>query len=555
MMENQDKYVFGIDFGTLSARAVLVNVKNGEVVATAAMEYKHGVMDRKLMEYDIDLPNDWALQYPMDYIECIKKIIPLCMKKAEVKKEHVIGVGTDFTECTMLPTLKDGTPLCCVEEYKENPHAYVKLWKHHSAQDEANELNAKAKQRVENFLNCYGGKISSEWMFPKIWQILNEAPEIYEKAQRFMELADWITLMLTGEEKRNSCTAGYKAMWQKGEGYPSDEFFRALDERMYNVIDEKMSREIYQLGTKAGEITEQSAQWTGLEVGTPVAVGCGDAHSAVPGSGITEPAVMLMVMGTSGCDMMVSEQKVKVPGICGLCEDGILPNYYAYEAGQSCMGDHFEWLVKNIANKECYAKASEYGLNIYQWLDEEAEKIQVGKTGLLALDWWNGNRSCLVDVDLTGMILGMNLSTTPIDIYKALVEAVAYGKRKIVENFEQHGVRIDKLVATGGIAEKSCFVMQTFADVLNREIHITAVKNATAMGSAVFGAVVADKNKGGYHSIKEAVHHMCNGVSKIYKPNHENVIVYEKLYKEFEKLHDYFGKTNNVMKILKAIKE
>ncbi|MDK2991841.1 MAG: L-ribulokinase [Clostridiales bacterium] len=328
------KYTIGIDYGTESARALLLNLDTAEEVATAAMNYPHGVMDERLPN-GMALPPDWALQHPDDYIEVLKHIIPEVIKG--IDKEEVIGIGIDFTSCTILPTKKDGTPLCDIDAYKNNPHAYVKLWKHHAAQDEANRLNEIARQRDESFLERYGGKISSEWVIPKIWQILNEAPEIYEAADRIMEATDWVIMMLTGNEKRNSCTAGYKAIWSKKEGYPSNEFFAALDPRLEHIVDEKLSRELYPVGTKAGGLTQAMAQMTGLKPGIAVAVGNVDAHVSVPAMGVTSPGKMVMIMGTSICHMVLSEQEIHVPGICGVVEDGIIPGLFGYEAGQSAV--------------------------------------------------------------------------------------------------------------------------------------------------------------------------------------------------------------------------
>ncbi|BFH67412.1 ribulokinase [Paenibacillus dendritiformis] len=550
-----EKYVVGIDFGTLSARTILVNAATGEIRAVAEMEYPHGVMEQTLPDGVTRLGPDWALQHPLDYIECASTTLAEIMTTTGVDPQQIIGVGTDFTECTMLPVKADGTPLCVLDAYKSHPHAYVKLWKHHAAAEEANRLNAIAESRGESFLDNYGGKISSEWMFPKIWQILNEAPEIYEAADRFMELADWITLQLTGEEKRNSCTAGYKAIWHKQHGYPSNEFFKALDPRLEHVIDDKMSRTIYPVGAKAGTITEESAAWTGLAPGTAVAVGIGDAHSAVIGCGITTPDILLMVMGTSGCDMLVSETAVKVPGISGLCEDGILPGYYGYEAGQSCLGDHFSWFANHCVPERVELEARAANKKVLELLNEKAAQIKPGASGLLALDWWNGNRSVLVDADLTGSMFGMTTATTAEEMYKALVEAVAFGKRVIIENFVQHGVPIRQIVATGGIAEKSPFVMQTFADIIGMPIHVAATRQGTAMGAAMLGAVAAGSRHGGYDSIQQAGQAMGGGIQKTYEPNGEYREIYDQLYAQYVQLHDYFGRNeNSPIKRLKAIK-
>lgn len=549
------KYCIGVDFGTLSGRAVLVDVENGNEIAYSMKEYTHGVMDEYLPGGKVRLAHDFALQHPDDYIEVLELTIPDIIKKAGISKEDIIGVGIDFTACTMLPTDKKGTPLCKKDKYKDEPHAYVKLWKHHAAQDEANKLNDIAGKRGEAFLKRYGGKISSEWLIPKIWQILDEAPEIYDAADKFIEAADWIVLMLTGEEKRNSCTAGYKAIWHKKEGYPSNDFFKALDPRLENVVDEKLSRDIYPLGAKAGVITKEAAVLTGLKEGTAVAVGNVDAHVAVPAVGITSPGKMLMIMGTSTCHIMLDKQEKLVPGMCGVVEDGVVAGYLGYEAGQSCVGDHFDWFVNNCVPAKYTEEAKSRGVNIHKLLREKADKLKPGESGLVALDWWNGNRSVLVDVDLTGLILGCTLLTKPEEIYRALIEATAYGTKIIIDTFEESGVEIKELYAAGGIAEKDEFMMQIYADVTNRQIRISGSSQAPGLGSAMFGAVAAGVKNGGYDSIVDAAKKMGKVKETYYIPNNENVEIYRKLYAEYRQLHDYFGRGgNDVMKRLKDIK-
>ena len=549
------KYTIGVDYGTQSGRALLVEVMTGKEIATAVKVYSHGVMDQYLPDGKKKLEHDWALQHPQDYLDVLSETIPAVIRDAKIKPEDVIGIGIDFTACTILPTDKAGKPLCFYDELKSNPHAYVKLWKHHAAQDEANMLNTIAEERGEDFLKLYGGKISSEWMIPKIWQVLNEAPDIYEKADRFMEATDWVIFQLTGKERRNSCTAGYKAIWHKKNGYPSKEFFKALDPRLENVVAEKLSTDIYPIGSKAGEITEKAASLTGLLRGTAVAVGNVDAHVAVPAVGMTEAGKMLMIMGTSTCHVMLGAQEKIVPGMCGVVEDGIIPGLLGYEAGQSCVGDHFEWFVKNCVPQAYIKEARERYIDIHVLLTEKAQKLAVGESGLVALDWWNGNRSVLVDVDLTGMILGCTLQTKPEEIYRALIEATAYGTRKIIETFEKSGVPIEELYAAGGIAEKNKFMMQIYSDVTNKEIRIAASAQAPALGSAIFAAVVAGSDNGGYDSIVEAAKHMGKVKEEYYRPIPKNVEVYNKIYDEYNILHDYFGRgENDVMKRLKKIK-
>ena len=534
----------------------MVEVDTGREIATAVTQYRHGVMDEYLPDGVTKLDHDWALQHPQDYLDVLGETIPAVLKETGVDPEDVIGVGIDFTACTMMPIDKEGTPLCLHEEYKSQPHAYVKLWKHHAAQDEANKLNEIARQRNEDFLNLYGGKISSEWLVPKIWQILNEAPNIYARADRFIEAADWIILQLTGEEKRNSCTAGYKAIWHKQKGYPSKDFFKALDPRLENLVEEKLSSDIYPIGAKAGEITQRAADLTGLKPGTAVAVGNVDAHVAVPAVGITEEGKMLMIMGTSICHMLLGTSERIVPGMCGVVEDGIIPGYLGYEAGQSCVGDHFQWFVENCVSAHYMEEARQKGMNIHKYLREKAKKLAVGESGLIALDWWNGNRSVLVDVDLTGLIIGCTLLTKPEEIYRALIEATAYGTRMIIDTFEENGVPIKELYAAGGIAEKDELMMQIYADVTNREIKISASPQTPALGSAMFGAVAAGKDRGGYDSIVDAAKAMAKVKDKVYRPIPQNVEAYELLYREYKILHDYFGRgSNDVMKRLKDIKK
>lgn len=551
------KYTVGIDFGTESGRAVLVEVATGREVASAVYPYQHGVIDQKLPlpGKAIRLDPDWALQDPQDYIRTIQKTIPAVLAETGIDPADVVGLGIDFTACTMLPVKADGTPLATLPEFRDNPHAWVKLWKHHAAQPEADKINATARKLNQSWLARYGNKISSEWFFSKTLQILDEAPEIYQAADRLLEAADWVIWQLTGEEKRNSCTAGYKAIWSKREGFPPNEYFAALDPRLENVIDEKMSRRIYPIGERAGGLTEQAAEWSGLRPGTAVAVANVDAHVAVPAVTVTEPGRMVMIMGTSICHMVLSGEEHLVPGICGYVEDGIIPGMFGYEAGQSCVGDHFAWFVENCVPAAYEQEARERGLDLHQLLEEKAANLRPGESGLLALDWWNGNRSVLVDVDLTGMLIGATLATRPEEIYRALIEATAFGTRVIVEAFQDHGVPVNDLVACGGLPEKNKLLMQIYADVTGREMKVTASKQTSALGAAMFGAVAAGRAAGGYDTIFEATKHMAHLKDETFKPNPANKEVYDQLYAEYLRLHDYFGRGgNDVMKTLKRIK-
>jgi L-ribulokinase len=553
---SERKYAIGVDYGTESGRAVLVDVATGEEVATAVHPYGDGVIDGHLPGSDEPLPPDFALQNPQDYIQVLKETIPAVLRESGAAPEDVIGVGTDFTACTMLPIDEAGTPLCMKPEWCDNPYAWIKIWKHHAAQSEANQLNEVARQRGEVWLDLYGGKISSEWLFPKIWETLNQAPEVYEAADRYLEAADWIVLQLTGEEKRNSCTAGYKAMWNKRKGYPSDEFFAALAPRLRHVVNEKLSRDIVPLGQRAGSLTPEMAELTGLKPGIAVPVGNVDAHVAVPASTVVEPGRMVIIMGTSNCHMVLGEEEQVIEGMCGVVEDGIIPGYFGFEAGQSCVGDHFAWFVDNCVPPAYHEEAKYRGLNAHQLLEEKAAWQRPGEHGLVALDWWNGNRSILVDVDLAGLLIGATLATKPEDIYRALIEATAYGTRVIVEAFDLNGVAVNEIVACGGLPDRNKLLMQIYADVTGREIRVAGTTQSGAFGSAMFAAVAAGKEAGGYDTIFEAVRSMAHLRDIVYRPNPARKAVYDQLFAEYLTLHDHFGRgANGVMKRLKALRQ
>ncbi|OUM95336.1 MAG: ribulokinase [Thermobacillus sp. ZCTH02-B1] len=550
------KYTIGIDYGTQSGRAVLVDLTDGTEVADHVTPYPHGVIDEALPGSGRKLEPDWALQHPDDYIEVLRRSVPAVLEMSGVDPGDVIGIGIDFTACTMMPVDAKGTPLCMLPEFRDNPHSWVKLWKHHAAQDEANKINRIAEERGEPWLKRYGGKISSEWMIAKIWQILDEAPEIYEAADLFLEATDWVIAQLSGNTLRNSCTAGYKAIWHKRDGYPSRDYFRSLDPRLENLTETKLRGEIVPLGTRAGGLTPEMAKITGLRPGTAVAVGNVDAHAAVPGVGVTEPGKLVMVMGTSICHMLLGTEEREVEGMCGVVEDGIIPGYFGYEAGQSAVGDIFEWYVTEAVPAYVKEAAEREGISVHEWLEARAARLKPGESGLLALDWWNGNRSVLVDADLTGVIVGLTLLSKPEEIYRALLEATAFGTRKIIEAFDGNGIAVKELYACGGLPQKNRLLMQIYADVTNREIKIAASRHTPAVGAAMFAAVAAGPEAGGYGSIVEAARRMARVREESFRPIPENAAIYDRLYKEYTALHDYFGRgVNDVMKRLKALKE
>lgn len=548
------KYTIGVDFGTLSGRAVLVDVADGREVATAVYNYSNGVIDNVLPNRKTTLGPDWALQDPADYLRVFEVTIPAVLRESGICPDDVIGIGIDFTACTMLPTDAEGRPLCWQERYASNPHAWVKLWKHHAAQPEANLINKTAEEMGESFLSRYGGRISSEWFFAKALQILTEDPDLYADAARMMEAADWVILQLTGNERRNACTAGYKAIWSKQEGYPRKEYLQALHPGFANIVEDKLSLDIYPAGTNAGNLLPSWAKALGLPESVAVAVANVDAHVAVPASTVVEAGKMVMVMGTSICHMVLGTTQEIVPGMCGVVEDGILPGFFGYEAGQSAVGDIFGWFVDTCVPESYIKEAEAMGVDIHTYLENEAASLLAGQSGLVALDWWNGNRSILVDADLTGLIIGLTLHTKPEEIYRALIEATAYGTATIIKAFESNGVFINELYACGGLPERNSLLMQIYADVTDKPIRIAASPQTPALGSAMFAAVAAGSSAGGYDSIVDAAEMMAAVKDEVFEPIHRNVEVYRRLFAIYTELHDLFGRTNPLMKTLKALK-
>ncbi len=543
----RDQYVIGVDYGTLSGRAVVVRVADGAELGTGVHEYRHAVMDTTLAATGAALPPEWALQDARDYVEVLQQAVPAAVAAAGIDPGDVIGIATDFTASTPLPVTADGTPLSFLDEWRENPHAYVKLWKHHAGQRQADRINALAAERGEAWLPRYGGLISSEWEFAKALQLLEEAPEVYAATDRWIEAADWIVWQLSGTYLRNACTAGYKGIYQDG-AYPDRAFLAALNPDFAGFVDDKLAHEIGRLGQRAGGLTAEAAAWTGLPEGIAVAVGNVDAHVTAPAAQAVEPGQMVAIMGTSTCHVMNGATLAEVPGMCGVVDGGIVDGLYGYEAGQSGVGDIFAWYVKNQVPAQAYAAAEAAGTSIHQHLTDLAADRPVGDHGLLALDWHNGNRSVLVDTELSGLVLGMTLTTRPEEVYRALLESTAYGTRRIVEAFAESGVPVTEFIAAGGLI-KNPVLMQIYSDVLRMPISTIASEQGPALGSAIHAAVAA----GAYADVREAGAAMGSRTVAAYTPNPEAADAYDALYADYLQLHDYFGRgANDVMKRLKA---
>jgi L-ribulokinase len=547
-----DAYVIGIDFGTLSARAVLVDARTGEELASAVSEYRSGVIEGTLPGTKTKLKEKSALQDPADYLEAMTEVVRGVVRKSKVRVEQVVGIGTDFTSCTVLPVTKDGTPLCFDKQLRKNPHSWVKLWKHHATQAEADAINELGARRGEEFVGAYGGKYSSEWFFSKVLETVRNAPNVYDATGYFIEGGDWIVWQLCGKQTRNISAAGFKGMRVHQSGndwsYPAADFFAELHPKLRGVSEEKLGGPVLQLGSRACGLSESMARALKLRAGIAVAAGNIDAHAGAPACGVTRPGTLAMIMGTSTCHLLMADRRVEAEGICGVVQDGVVPGFWGYEAGQSGVGDLFAWFVKHA----CPAYVAKNEAAAHKKLSQAAGQIRPGASGLLALDWWNGNRSILVNAELTGMLLGLTIHTRPHEIYRALIEATAFGTRKIVEAFTSKGVPIDKIVASGGLAQKNEVLMQIYADVLQRPIEVAAAEQTSALGAAMWAAVA-----GGVHNdIHVAAKRMVRPAKAVFRPNRRYAEIYDRLYAEYSRLHDYFGRdAASPMRVLRQLQK
>ncbi len=545
----------GLDFGTESLRAILVDLDSGQEAGEEAFEYPHGVISERLpCAAGTPLGPDWFLQDPRDYLSGLQHVVPAVLKQARAKGRDVVGIGLDFTACTVLPTDREGTPLCCKGEFEADPQAWVKLWKHHGASAEAVRIQSVAEERGERFMDFFAHAISSEWLMPKALETRHRSPAVYEAAHTFVEGTDWIPWQLTGRLARNACCAGFKAQYLADlGGYPSREFLEAVEKGFGDFYEAKIGGPIIPAGEPVGGLTPQWAARLGLEPGTPVSAGMIDAHMGVLGIGITQPGRMALVLGTSFCQLMLTEELRLCQGPLGVVKDGIIPGYYAYEAGQSAGGDIYAWFVANCVPARYEEAARQQGVSVHEMLSREAARLAPGQSGLVALDWWNGNRSILMDAQLSGLLVGATLNTKPEEIYRALIEATAFGTRRILQAYRDGGIKIKELVACGGLPEKNPLVMHVFADVCDMPVHVAGTPQAMALGAAMCGAV-AGRERGGFGSLREAAQHLAKPPRQTYRPDPQRAAAYGEIYREYVSLYDYFGRRERLMHRLRAIK-
>lgn len=551
-----DTFALGIDFGTQSARGVLVNIRTGEELGDRLYTYPHGVIDRELPGTDVALPPDFALQDPSDYRTALDTILHDTWRSAGVDPAAVVAIGVDFTACTILPVDENMVPLCEKEEWRDNPHSWVKLWKHHGAEAQAKHIGRVLTRRQEPILRLYGGEVLSEWYFPKLLELYQNAPEVYRGAYKIVHAMDWVNYLMTGTLATGASTSGFHCFWTKEFGWPDKELLEEIAPGFGGILDGKILTDVLPVTSQMGTLSAEMAEKSGLTPGIPVCCPMVDAHAGLPAVGVAEDGDMLISLGTSLCHILINSRCVPMDGICGVTDGCTYPSFYSYEAGQTAGGDIFEWFVKNLVDAKASAAAEKAGLSVFAWLTQRAEALRPGESGLLALDWWNGNRSPLASADLSGLLLGMTLNTRPEDIYRALVEATAFGTRSIVENFEKNGVSVGKMIACGGMSRKSPLLMQIFADVLGRPLEVADRTQAAACGVAMHAMVALGKDRGGYDTLEEAISALARPARRVYEPNMENHKIYTELFAMYSRLVDIFGRENpELMAKLKRMKE
>ncbi len=547
-------YAIGIDYGTESGRVLILNLETGEEMATVTVAYASGVIDHVFPPNGAALPTDYALQDPADYLAVLTQGVPAALRQSGVSAAEVIGLGIDFTSCTVMPTTGTGTPLCKMDPWAMRPHAWPKLWKHHAAQSWADRINEEAVRTHEEFLSHYGGRISSEWYFPKLLEIFAEDRAVYDQSAAFVEASDWVVWQLTGNLARNTCAAGYKAMRGETGLLPNPALFTSIHPE-FTDPERLLGQEFYPAGTRAGYLTPEWAELLELTTGTAIAVGNVDAHASVPGAGIGGPGQFVMVLGTSICHLAMTPQLALIPGITGVVKDGVLPGYYGYEAGQAAVGDMLAWFVHESVPRHYQDQASRHGRSVYEELEAQGARLLPGQSGLIALDWWNGNRSILGDADLGGLVVGLTLTTQAPDIYRALLESIAFGTRRILDNFAQFGVTFERLVACGGLSHKSPLLMQLYADICDLPVAVPATKEMASRGAALFGAVAAGGPCGGFSSIEEAIAKLPPPISARYLPDPSQVQAYQPIYGIYRTLYEYLGRDHvDLMHDLKQIR-
>ncbi len=546
------KYSIGLDFGTLTARAVIVDVETGRELATSTFGYQDAIIDTVLPETGIHLPADFALQNPRDYQEAVVSLLRDILHRSGVCAEDVIGIGVDSTASTVLALDENYMPLCLRPEFKNNPHSWIKMWKHHSPQEQADRINEIAGRLNEPFLRRCGGKVSVEWYYPKMLETLEKAPDVFNGAAYFVELGDWIVYLLTGEKKRSSAIASLHANWDSVQGMPSEAFFHSLHPKMSEKVKQNAEIPIASIFSPAGKLTKEIAEQTGLSEHTTVSMADTDSPVALFSLDVTAERTGALILGTSSVFMLLSQKEHYIPGAMASVKDQMMPGFFGNMFGQSAVGDSFEWFVKNLVPYQYYLDARSKDKSVFDVMNDAMERLQPGDEHILAMDWFNGSRSLLQNASLSGVLVGMTLSTRPEQIYRALVESTAFGLKKILNAIQDANIPIDQIKACGGLARKSPAIMQIYADILELPIYTTSSAQTIGQGAAILGALAAGSENGGYDQIEDAVRAMKCPVAACYTPREEYRQLYRELYAQYEEVYRFFGKeTPQIMQILR----
>ena len=535
-------YALGVDFGTLSVRAVLVNLWDGQIVASETCAYAHGILDPTGLAYGA-INGSCALQEPDDYLKAMQETVTRAIESSGLAPEQISCIGVDFTSCTMLPIDKNGIPLCRQEQWKNHKNAYAKLWKHHGAQRFADRINAVLEEKNLQYSPVFGGRISCELMIPKIMETLTEDPELYTAAATFVEAGDWITQTLTHTANRSISMAGYKAWYDNDNRYPETDLMASFDSALKNVVTDKLAGNICPVGTSVGTLSTEWADILGLCPGLPVAPAIIDSHAGVPGCGVSRPDQAMLVLGTSSVLISLGSEKYSEKGIYGNVRDAIVPGFYALESGLACVGDLFEWFLTHMVPYQYYEKSREQGISLHELLSKKASELPVWEDDLLVLEWWNGNKTPYVDGNLKGMIYGLTLATRPEEIYRALIQATAFGTRQILDLYEKQGIQIHEILCSGGIASKNPLVMQIYADILGKNLKVTSSTQTAALGSAIYASLCLEADQGGYDSYEDAVTHMVPDEGTCYLPNAEYMEIYDRMYERYKKFAELVHRT------------
>lgn len=545
------KYTIGLDFGALSGRAVLYDVENGNTIEASTYDYRHSLM-QKFLPDGTKVPYKFSLQHPQDYIDTM--VITIKDITENISVDDIIGIGIDFSASTTLPVNSEGTPMCFFTDFQSEPNAYAKSWNHHSSKKYAIKMTELAQKKYPDIINRYGGSIASAWLFPKLWELIEQAPDLYEEMSYYIEAGDWIVWQLTGKQVRSTAFAGFKGMWNSKDGYPSKDFLNELNPKLAEAVETKLNAPIKPIYSLAGKLTKATAKMLGLKAGTCVAIANADNQAVIPAVKAIKNNQLVATMGTNVSYMINSNIEMFLNGISGVCKDSLLPNKYGYIAGPNPLGENFAWFMTNAIPPDYHQEAKSQNRNLHSYLAQLMMKLKPGESGIIAFDWFKGNRAIRSDFDLSAMFFGITSNTKTEEIYRALIESSCFSAKKVIELLRENHFEIDEMYCVGALPEKNPFIMQLYADILNMPIKISGCDQSPALGSAIIAAFVAGSKNGGYDSFEEACEKMGKIKDRIYTPITENVEIYETLYDIYCELYDILAiENNNVLHKLRKI--